>query len=208
MYLTKTGHLALAVAGAGALIATSASAGLTASVTDQASVQSGLAGGGVVEDFEGFATQDFPTPSTQAFNGFTASADQASGFAGDFAIGDGQVLELFADDGNVQSFTFDFDSSINTFGVQFGAANPAPGSGLFFELDNGESIDLNSNTAAGYTGNEYVALVSTSTFTSFTVSSNAGLDFFTLDNVVTGVPSPGSVAVIGMAGLAAARRRR
>jgi len=195
----------------GALAATSASAAVTASVTDQASVQATLVGGGIVEDFDGFAEQDFPTPGTQAFNGFTVSADQASGFAGDFAIGADGQLELFLDPGggNIQTFTFVFDNPVDTFGAQFGAANATPGSGLFFDFDNGESFELSSDTAAGYTGGEYVSLVSSSTFSSFTVTSNAGIDFFTLDNVVTGVvPSPGSAALLGMAGLAATRRRR
>jgi len=198
----------VAVCGA-ALAATSASAAVTASVTDQASVQATLVGGGVVEDFDGFAEQDFPAPSTQDFNGFTVSADQGSAFAGDFAIGADGDLELFLDDGNIQTFTFVFDNPVDTFGTQFGLANATPGSGLFFDFDNGESIELSSDTAAGYTGDEYVSLVSSSTFTSFSVTSNAGIDFFTLDNVVTGVvPSPGSAALLGMAGLAATRRRR
>ena len=197
----------IALATLGALgLAASTNAAITGSLSDAASLQGSLIGA-QLEDFNQ-PDVDFNPPATADFNGFSVSTADSSSFANDFAIVDNE-LSLFIDDGNIQSFTFDFDGPIDTFGAAFAFANPVPGLGLIFSFNNGEVFELNSDTVAGYDGNLYVALSSSTAFTSFTITSANGIDGFDIDDVVTGlVPSPGAASLLALAGLAAARRRR
>lgn len=197
-------YTALAVA---ALAAPISVAAVTAEVTDLASVQAALVG----ETLETFTTADaeFATPGTQSFNGFSITANQP-GNAGDFSITNNDLSLFIADSfGGIESFTFNFDNAVTTFAADFFVANPTFGEHLVFSFDNGDTFGLHSGSAFGYSGSQYVSLTADTAFTSFTVTSAGGLDFFVLDDIVAGnVPTPGAVALAGLAGITAVRRRR
>lgn len=192
-----------------AVAAPAALGAATGLVTDQATLEAVL----IDETLETFTFADvaYPYFSTQDFNGFDVTADGESTFPGDFAIVD-QQLSLFLDNNNVASFTFDFDNSVTHIGFDVFFAGPSGGQGLIFTFDNGDVLQLDELTVAGYTGNnQFVAIEADTAFNSVTITtgSSIGLDGFDLDNFVAGnIPTPGAVALAGLAGFAATRRRR
>lgn len=191
-----------------ALASGSALATVTATLTDQASVEATLVAP-IVEDFNDETPGNLDQTLPAAFNGFTVTANGASGFASDFSIGDdgggNLFLNAFAETGLIESFTFTFDAPIDTFAAQF--TSPASADGIVLTFSTGEVIDVASIAGVDGFGTNYISFVNDTLFTSVTLSST--FEAVQIDNVVTGViPAPGAVGLLGMAGLAAVRRRR
>lgn len=195
-----------AASGAVALAAGAASAAVTASLTDQASVEASLASF-TVEDFESAAVGNLNQAVPAVFNGFTVTANGTSGFASDFSIGDldTQTLNLFAEDVNIPSFEFTFDSPVDTFAASL--FSPQSADGLVFTFSTGDVVTTQSIGGLNGTGANYVSFVSDTPFTSLTISST--FEAVRIDNVVAGlIPAPGAAGLLGFAALASARRRR
>lgn len=107
--------------------------------------------------------------------------------------------------GNIPSFTITFPSPIDAFGARYEAVNAPPA--LSAEID-GETVDISALINA----DGYVALFSNTTFTwvTFFHAVPSGLESFRMDDVTFGrrIPAPASAAMLGLAGVAATRRRR
>lgn len=185
-----------------------ASATLSGAATDEASFQSLLATQ-QTEDFNSLTPGDLPYNTPVSLGLLTGQADGTSGFPGDFALVDdlGNIeLAMFIDNGgNIPSFTITFPSPVDAFGARYEAVNGPPALAVVVD---GETVDIASLINA----DGYVGITSNSTFTSVTFidTSTGGLEFFRMDDVTFGrrIPAPASAAMLGLAGLAATRRRR
>ena len=106
---------------------------------------------------------------------------------------------------NIPSFTINFPSPVDAFGARYEAVNAPPA--LSAEID-GETVDISALINA----QGYVGITSNTAFSSVTFfhANPNGLESFRMDDVTFGVriPTPASAALLGLGGLAAARRRR
>ena len=125
--------------------------------------------------------------------------------------------QLFNDPGLVST-----DSALDAIRITFTSGNVTAVGGNFFSSDinfnaiaasvtvalsDGQSVTFNSSSA-----NDFRGFTSTQTITSLTIDAldAAAPAWSTLDNLYVGqaIPAPGAMALLGLGGLAAARRRR
>lgn len=116
------------------------------------------------------------------------------------------------------------DSALDAIRITFTSGNVTAVGGNFFSSDinfnaiaasvtvalsDGQSVTFNSSSA-----NDFRGFTSTQTITSLTIDAldvpGGAFAWSTLDNLYVGqaIPAPGAMALLGLGGLAAARRRR
>ena len=190
------------------------------SYTSSSAFQAAVAGGTIaLEDFEtGSANQTIN--SGGSFNGLTYSfnngragrIDVTYNAFGNFSLAADPAPDGFFAEGD--SITVTFSSAVNAFGVFFNVLQSPAGS-LRVETGNGEVAVNGDNHDTGTF--HFVGLVSDTGFTSVTFGAVAGvlsgfnvdnLSFGTVDKGSTTLPEPMSLALSGLALLAAGAARR
>jgi len=190
---------------ASALVASSASAGIVV-YTNQSIWNARVATDGLVvetETFNSIADGYRPAP----FAGSTASVNWSAFADGGLYVQDGVFSTEFPD-----PLTFTFTPGVravggNFFGVDAEFANAA----VFFSvlLSDGTSYEGEASSPASFTG---FRSTTAATIASLTINVEnvvgTGAVYPSVDNLYFGVPAPGAVALLGVAGLVGSRRRR
>jgi hypothetical protein len=190
---------------ASALVASSASAGIVV-YTNQSIWNARVATDGLVvetETFNSIADGYQPAP----FAGSTASVNWSAFADGGLYVQDGVFSTEFPD-----ALTFTFTPGVravggNFFGVDAEFANAA----VFFSvlLSDGTSYEGEASSPASFTG---FRSTTAATIASLTINVEnavgAAAVYPSVDNLYFGVPAPGAVALLGVAGLVGSRRRR
>ena len=190
---------------ASALVASSASAGIVV-YTNQSIWNARVATDGLVVETETFnAIADGYRPAP--FTGSTASVQWSAFADGGLYVQDGVFSTEFPD-----PLTFSFTPGVravggNFFGVDAEFANAA----VFFSvlLSDGTSYEGEASSPASFTG---FRSTTAATIASLTINVEnavgAAAVYPSVDNLYFGVPAPGAVALLGVAGLVGSRRRR
>lgn len=190
---------------ASALVASSASAGIVV-YTNQSIWNARVATDGLVVETETFnAIADGYRPAP--FTGSTASVQWSAFADGGLYVQDGVFSTEFPD-----PLTFNFTPGVravggNFFGVDAEFANAA----VFFSvlLSDGTSYEGEASSPASFTG---FRSTTAATIASLTINVEnavgAAAVYPSVDNLYFGVPAPGAVALLGVAGLVGSRRRR
>jgi hypothetical protein len=190
---------------ASALVASSASAGIVV-YTNQSIWNARVATDGLVVETETFnAIADGYKPAP--FTGSTASVNWSAFADGGLYVQDGVFSTEFPD-----ALTFTFTPGVravggNFFGVDAEFANAA----VFFSvlLSDGTSYEGEASSPASFTG---FRSTTAATIASLTINVEnvvgTGAVYPSVDNLYFGVPAPGAVALLGVAGLVGSRRRR
>ena len=190
---------------ASALVASSASAGIVV-YTNQSLWNARVATDGLVVETETFnAIADGYRPAP--FTGSTASVQWSAFADGGLYVQDGVFSTEFPD-----PLTFSFTPGVravggNFFGVDAEFANAA----VFFSvlLSDGTSYEGETSSPASFTG---FRSTTAATIASLTINVEnavgAAAVYPSVDNLYFGVPAPGAVALLGVAGLVGSRRRR
>ena len=190
---------------ASALVASSASAGIVVT-TSQAIWNNRVATDGLLvetETFNSIADGYRPAP----FAGSTASVNWSAFADGGLYVQGGVFSTEFPD-----ALTFTFTPGVravggNFFGVDAEFANAA----VFFSvlLSDGTSYEGEASSPASFTG---FRSTTAATIASLTINVEnavgAAAVYPSVDNLYFGVPAPGAVALLGVAGLVGSRRRR
>jgi hypothetical protein len=190
---------------ASALVASSASAGIVV-YSNQSIWNARVATDGLVvetETFNSIADGYQPAP----FAGSTASVNWSAFADGGLYVQDGVFSTEFPD-----PLTFTFTPGVravggNFFGVDAEFANAA----VFFSvlLSDGTSYEGEASSPASFTG---FRSTTAATIASLTINVEnavgAAAVYPSVDNLYFGVPAPGAVALLGVAGLVGSRRRR
>jgi hypothetical protein len=190
---------------ASALVASSASAGIVV-YSNQSIWNARVATDGLVvetETFNSIADGYQPAP----FAGSTASVNWSAFADGGLYVQDGVFSTEFPD-----ALTFTFTPGVravggNFFGVDAEFANAA----VFFSvlLSDGTSYEGEASSPASFTGFRSTTAATIASLT-INVENAVGTDavYPSVDNLYFGVPAPGAVALLGVAGLVGSRRRR
>jgi hypothetical protein len=190
---------------ASALVASSASAGIVV-YSNQSIWNARVATDGLVvetETFNSIADGYRPAP----FAGSTASVNWSAFADGGLYVQDGVFSTEFPD-----PLTFTFTPGVravggNFFGVDAEFANAA----VFFSvlLSDGTSYEGEASSPASFTGFRSTTAATIASLT-INVENAVGTDavYPSVDNLYFGVPAPGAVALLGVAGLVGSRRRR
>ncbi len=190
---------------ASALVASSASAGIVV-YTNQSIWNARVATDGLVVETETFnAIADGYRPAP--FAGSTASVNWSAFADGGLYVQGGVFSTEFPD-----ALTFTFTPGVravggNFFGVDAEFANAA----VFFSvlLSDGTSYEGEASSPASFTG---FRSTTAATIASLTINVEnavgAAAVYPSVDNLYFGVPAPGAVALLGVAGLVGSRRRR
>lgn len=190
---------------ASALVASSASAGIVV-YSNQSIWNARVATDGLVvetETFNSIADGYQPAP----FAGSTASVNWSAFADGGLYVQGGVFSTEFPD-----PLTFTFTPGVravggNFFGVDAEFANAS----VFFSvlLSDGTSYEGEASSPASFTG---FRSTTAATIASLTINvENAvgtAVVYPSVDNLYFGVPAPGAVALLGVAGLVGSRRRR
>jgi hypothetical protein len=190
---------------ASALVASSASAGIVV-YSNQSIWNARVATDGLVvetETFNSIADGYRPAP----FAGSTASVNWSAFADGGLYVQGGVFSTEFPD-----PLTFTFTPGVravggNFFGVDAEFANAS----VFFSvlLSDGTSYEGEASSPASFTG---FRSTTAATIASLTINvENAvgtAVVYPSVDNLYFGVPAPGAVALLGVAGLVGSRRRR
>ncbi len=203
---------------AGLAASSTAAASITV-FTDRASWEAALGGApAVVEDFNSTATGPIADGATLDTGLLQITRDgSANGADGDLAItaggGFGDIDGTNYLDGETgidphERVDFGFNGqSIFAFGADF--TSPFSGDGIGIEVD-GQIFLV--DTIAGFDTGFFGLVSSSGNFGSVSIVGNPATDTFQelwqADNVSYAVPAPGAAGLLGLAGLAAARRRR
>ena len=190
---------------ASALVASSASAGIVV-YSNQSIWNARVATDGLVvetETFNSIADGYRPAP----FAGSTASVNWSAFADGGLYVQDGVFSTEFPD-----PLTFTFTPGVravggNFFGVDAEFANAS----VFFSvlLSDGTSYEGEASSPASFTG---FRSTTAATIASLTINVENAVGtaavYPSVDNLYFGVPAPGAVALLGVAGLVGSRRRR
>lgn len=190
---------------ASALVASSASAGIVV-YTNQSIWNARVATDGLVVETETFnAIADGYRPAP--FTGSTASVQWSAFADGGLYVQDGVFSTEFPD-----PLTFNFTPGVravggNFFGVDAEFANAAVVFSVL--LSDGTSYEGEASSPASFTG---FRSTTAATIASLTINVEnavgAAAVYPSVDNLYFGVPAPGAVALLGVAGLVGSRRRR
>lgn len=190
----------LAVA-AGALAVVPAANGALTFYTDEATFLAELTS----FQTETFSVADQVIQPGQPATGdlLTVSASGSTNFFNDAGIFGG-ALDLAPEAAAHSSYTISGLGGATAFGATF--TSPQSSSGFGIEFD-GVSMSLNGMWTDNF-GTSFLGWISDgSGVNSFTITNNT-FEIFTMDNAHFGVPSPGSAALLALAGFAGLRRRR
>ena len=191
---------------ASALVASSASAGIVV-YTNQSIWNARVATDGLVVETETFnAIADGYRPAP--FTGSTASVQWSAFADGGLYVQDGVFSTEFPD-----PLTFNFTPGVravggNFFGVDAEFANAA----VFFSvlLSDGTSYEGEASSPASFTGFRSTTAATIASLTiNVTNAAGAAAVYPSVDNLYFGgVPAPGALALLGVAGIFTAKRRR
>ena len=190
---------------ASALVASSASAGIVV-YTNQSIWNARVATDGLVvetETFNSIADGYRPAP----FAGSTASVSWSAFADGGLYVQDGVFSTEFP-----EALTFTFTPGVRAVGGNFfGVDAEFAKASVFFSvlLSDGTSYEGEASSPASFTG---FRSTTAATIASLTINVEnvvgTGAVYPSVDNLYFGVPAPGAVALLGVAGLAGSRRRR
>jgi hypothetical protein len=190
---------------ASALVASSASAGIVV-YTNQSIWNARVATDGLVvetETFNSIADGYRPAP----FAGSTASVNWSAFADGGLYVQDGVFSTEFPD-----PLTFTFTPGVRAVGGNFFGVDAEFGNAsVFFSvlLSDGTSYEGEASSPASFTG---FRSTTAATIASLTINVEnavgAAAVYPSVDNLYFGVPAPGAVALLGVAGLVGSRRRR
>lgn len=198
--------IALAMASAAGI----ACAGTTTAFTNEADFFAQLAAGAYSENFDSIPVGlQAPGLSFSGGDGFSYSAAGVPG-----ADGAGGTGELFNDPGLLT-----LNSATDALQITFTGAPVTAVGGLFlatdinfFEVPFDVFVTLSDGTTESFNGSGFVGFTSSMAISSITIDSPdvAGPSWPAADILIVGsqIPTPGAVAVLGLGGLVAARRRR
>lgn len=192
---------------AGAAMAAAPAFGGTTVYTDSASFLANVQPGAYFNDFAGVPTGSVPSLSFD--DGTFAYTINAVGAGSN---------NLFNDPGVVST-----DSAADALQITFTSGNVTAVGGNFWstdilflpfaaqmviDLSDGTSVSYNSTSAADFRG--FTSGVAITSITIDAVDPIAGPAWAAVDNLTVGqvIPAPGAMALLGLGGLAAARRRR
>jgi hypothetical protein len=190
---------------ASALVASSASAGIVV-YTNQSIWNARVATDGLVvetETFNSIADGYRPAP----FAGSTASVSWSAFADGGLYVQDGVFSTEFP-----EALTFTFTPGVRAVGGNFfGVDAEFAKASVFFSvlLSDGTSYEGEASSPASFTG---FRSTTAATIASLTINVEnvvgTGAVYPSVDNLYFGVPAPGAVALLGVAGLVGSRRRR
>lgn len=190
---------------ASALVASSASAGIVV-YTNQSIWNARVATDGLVvetETFNSIADGYRPAP----FAGSTASVNWSAFADGGLYVQGGVFSTEFPD-----PLTFTFTPGVRAVGGNFFGVDAEFGNAsVFFSvlLSDGTSYEGEASSPASFTG---FRSTTAATIASLTINVEnavgAAAVYPSVDNLYFGVPAPGAVALLGVAGLVGSRRRR
>ncbi|MGP1308924.1 MAG: hypothetical protein ACTS27_01855 [Phycisphaerales bacterium] len=201
-------RMRIAAAAAAASVAGLATAGTATVYTDMATFMANVQMGSYTNDFTGVPTGSVPDLSFGPVNGYSYIIDAVGGGSGNLFNDPGLISTDSALDSIVVSFT---GAPVTAVGGNFWASDIS-----FLPTGTGITINLSDGTNVSYTStgpSDFRGFISDVAITSITIDApEAGLAnaWATMDNLTVGaaIPAPGAAAVLGLAGLAAARRRR
>jgi hypothetical protein len=190
---------------ASALVASSASAGIVV-YSNQSIWNARVATDGLVvetETFNSIADGYQPAP----FAGSTASVNWSAFADGGLYVQGGVFSTEFPD-----PLTFTFTPGVRAVGGNFFGVDAEFGNAsVFFSvlLSDGTSYEGEASSPASFTG---FRSTTAATIASLTINVEnavgAAAVYPSVDNLYFGVPAPGAVALLGVAGLVGSRRRR
>jgi hypothetical protein len=190
---------------ASALVASSASAGIVV-YTNQSIWNARVATDGLVvetETFNSIADGYRPAP----FAGSTASVSWSAFADGGLYVQGGVFSTEFP-----EALTFTFTPGVRAVGGNFfGVDAEFAKASVFFSvlLSDGTSYEGEASSPASFTG---FRSTTAATIASLTINVEnavgAAAVYPSVDNLYFGVPAPGAVALLGVAGLVGSRRRR
>lgn len=188
--------------------AVTAAPAMAAVYTDSASFLAQVQPGFYFNNFTGVPTGAQPSLSYSS-GGFSYTISTAPGSISGLFNGTGFVSTDNAQD----MIQIDFTSgNVTAVGGNFWATDinfNAIAATVAINLSDGTSVSFNSTSA-----NDFRGFTSTQTITSLTIDAldvpGGAFAWSTLDNLYVGqaIPAPGAMALLGLGGLAAARRRR
>ena len=190
---------------ASALVASSASAGIVV-YTNQSIWNARVATDGLVvetETFNSIADGYQPAP----FAGSTASVNWSAFADGGLYVQGGVFSTEFPD-----PLTFTFTPGVRAVGGNFFGVDAEFGNAsVFFSvlLSDGTSYEGEASSPASFTGfrSTTAATIASLTINVENLFGTAAV-YPSVDNLYFGVPAPGAVALLGVAGLVGSRRRR
>ena len=171
--------------------------------TDQGAWEAAAGGPAVVDDLSSYGEVTLTLGSNSFFNGYSVDLDGVG--TGGANVNSGGTF-VFTVGGDLDSLTFDFDAPILGFGGSW--LNTFVTNGLSLTID-GQTLDIESFVPTPDL--EIVGFASDTPYSQAeqTVTDPGGAsEFAALTDVLFVVPTPASAALLGMGGLAMARRRR
>ncbi|MCC5822202.1 MAG: hypothetical protein LAT64_13945 [Phycisphaerales bacterium] len=191
---------------AGAAMAAAPAMGATV-YTDSASFLDNVLPGFYFNDFAGVPTGSQPSLNFSG-NGFSYTVSATGPGSNNLFNNPGLISLDDANDSIVVTFT---SGNVTAVGGNFWSTdiNFQPRAAeVVIELSDGTVVSYNSTSAAdfrGFTSNDIITSISITA-----LNPLAGPAWATMDNLYVGqvIPAPGAMALLGLGGLAAARRRR
>lgn len=192
----------VAVASAAAVAAPTAVA--QSAFDDLAAFEAAAGGSAVVDDFVAYGVIDLALGANNFFNGYSVVLSGSGTGGATINSASNFVFTLGAD---LESITFNFDQPITGFGADW----------LNSFVSNGLTVTVNGNAfnvedTVNEPSFEFVGVAGGGAFNgpSITVTNpGQGTEFAAISNLYyVPVPAPASAALLGLGGLAAARRRR
>jgi hypothetical protein len=195
---------ALMILSAAAMTATPV---MAAVFTDSASFFAQLVPGSYTNDFTGLGGGPSPDLSFSS-GGFSYTISTQAGAASGLFNDPGLVSTNNATDSILVSFT---SGNVTAVGGNFWATNISVqpvAAQVAVTLSDGQTVTFNSTSAADFRG--FTSGVTITSLTIDAIDPISGPAWSTLDNLTVGrvIPAPGAMAVLGLGGLLAARRRR
>jgi hypothetical protein len=206
-----------------AAIAASAGVASAAVFDDRANFETAASNANVpldgFESFENFTADESNFLDLVDADGFEVTGeDSLDGFPFIFTIENNLTSGLVPTDGDqvLRSSTFDgaiitftFDQPVLAAGFDIIGAGNFGGPGEITLANNlGESTTVFSGSNNNTNETFFAGIVSDAPFQTLTLTNTFDGDSFGIDAVSFGIPSPGAAGLLGVAGLAATRRRR
>ncbi|MEM7680544.1 MAG: PEP-CTERM sorting domain-containing protein [Planctomycetota bacterium] len=180
-----------------------------ATSTTAVDLAGGPAAGTTLEVVGGIDDTGGGTPAIApiAFDDFTLDITGNNNTFDDSFVSTATELGLGLFSGEHESAVLSFPTPLTAFAATF--ESPASSNGLEVTIDGVEVDTFPLFLAGGGQGQQFLGFISDTPFSTVTITSSFGGETFFLDNIeVEVVPEPASLALLGLGGLMAARRRR